>query len=218
MTPKQTRPARRRAAALAALGGAVASAALWAGPAAAQGPAPGGGPGISELADPHESPEAARAARLDALFAALAEAETGEHGRIEQEIRRIWSRSGSDTADLLLARGRTALEARNFVRAIHHLTALVEIAPDFAEGWNLRATAFFARGDLGPSLTDIERTLELEPRHFGALSGLAVILEQMGREPEALAAYREARRLNPHLPRIDEAVDRLAPKVDGRDI
>lgn len=209
-----SRLARCRRAAIAALAGAVASAGIWGAPAGAQG----SGPGISELADPRESPEAARAARLDELFAALAEAETGEHGRIEQEIRRIWARSGSDTADLLMQRGQEALNRREFARAIHHLTALVEIAPDFAEGWNLRATAFFARGDLGPSLVDIERTLALEPRHFGALSGLAVILEQIGREAEALAAYREARRLNPHLPRIDEAVARLAPRVDGRDI
>lgn len=190
--------------------GAVAFASAWAVSAGAQSAAP-------EPAPPAVAPESPEA-RLDLLFDRLAVAEEGERERIDQEIRRIWSRSGSDTADLLLMRGREALEKGDHVRALHHLTALVEIAPEFAEGWNMRATAFFARGDLTLALLDIERVLELEPRHYGALSGLGIILEQIGREAEALAALREARRLNPGLPRLDDAIDRLAHEIDGRDI
>lgn len=205
--PMKTRPLLR-------LAGAVAFATAWTVSAAAQSGVPASPP---PAAAP-ESPEASLEARLDLLFDRLAVAEEGERERIDQEIRRIWARSGSDTADLLLLRGREALEKGDHVRALHHLTALVEIAPGFAEGWNTRATAFFARGDLTLALLDIERVLELEPRHYGALSGLGIILEQIGREAEALAALREARRLNPGLPRVGDAIDRLARDVDGRDI
>lgn len=159
-----------------------------------------------------------RAGRLDQLFAQLAEAEDGPHQRIEQQIQRLWSRSGSDTMDLLLMRGREALEKDDLVKALHHFTALTDHDPDFAEGWNMRATAFFLNGDLSMALADIERALALEPRHFGALSGLGVILEQLGREKLALEAFRAAQALDPHLANVQAAIDRLAPKVDGREI
>ena len=205
---------------------AAALALLLAAPAAAQT-----GPDISgddQRRAIQEAPEAApapespppqsREERLDALFARLAEAEEGAHEKLERDIRRLLSRSGSDSMDLLLMRARDAMEAEELVRAIHHLTAAVQHDPDFAEAWNMRATAFYLRGDLGQSLADIERTLALEPRHFGALSGLGVILEQLGREADALAAYREALRINPNFEQAREAAERLAPKVDGRDI
>lgn len=159
-----------------------------------------------------------REAQLDLLFEQLGEADEGSHGKIEREIRRLLSQSGSDTIDLLLMRGRDALEQEELVRAIHHFTAAVQHKPDFAEAWNLRATAFFMRGDLGQALADIEQVLALEPRHFGALSGLGVILEQLGREEDALRAYREAARINPNFEQVQDAIARLAPKVDGRDI
>lgn len=155
---------------------------------------------------------------LDRLFARLATAEEGAHAKIERDIRRLLSRSGSDSMDLLLMRGRDAMEDGEVVRAIHHFTAAVQHDPDFAEAWNLRATAFYQRGDLGQALADIERVLALEPRHFGALSGLGVILDRIGRDADALTAYRRALAVNPHLERIREAAERLAPKVDGRDI
>jgi tetratricopeptide (TPR) repeat protein len=218
------------AAAAPALVGAVAAAALWVGPAPGQtephvspdhlSPTP---PAESRTEKPGESAppaeaEMSREARLDLLFDQLAEAEEGPHERIEREIRRILSSSGSDTMDLLLMRARDAMEEEELVRAIHHLSAAVQHDPDFAEAWNMRATAFYLRGDLGQALADIERVLALEPRHFGALSGLGVILEQLGREHDALQAYREAARINPNFAQVEEAIARLAPKVDGRDI
>jgi tetratricopeptide (TPR) repeat protein len=159
-----------------------------------------------------------REARLDALFERLAAAETGAHQRDEQEILRLFGSSGSDTADLLVRRGRDALSEENAARAIAHAGAAIDHFPDFAEAWNLRATAFYMRGRLGQALADIERTLALEPRHFGALSGLGVILEQLGREADALAAYRAALAVNPHMDQIRESAERLAQTVDGRDI
>ena len=191
-------------------------------------PAPGSRP--EAPAPQAESPDAAqtprpdvstprgRAERLDELFAQLPEADEGQAARIEAEIQRLWARSGSDTVDLILTRGRMALEQDQLVKALHHFTAATDHAPDFAEAWNMRATAFFLHGELGMALSDIEHVLALEPRHFGALSGLGVILEQLGRDKDALQAFREAQRVNPHLENVDEAIERLAHTVDGRDI
>lgn len=163
-------------------------------------------------------PAPSREERLDALFAELAAAEEGESDRIESAIMDIWSRSGSDTMDLLLRRGRDALNVGETAKAIDHFSATVEHAPDFAEGWNMRATAFYIDGEWGLSLADIERTLALEPRHWGALTGLGMILEQLDREADALVAFRAALAVNPHVEPAREAVERLAPRVDGRDI
>jgi tetratricopeptide (TPR) repeat protein len=152
--------------------------------------------------------EAARKAREDALFAEL----LGEHAdweRIEREVLALWSQSGSDAMDLLLERGRFSMEMGDLDGAIGHFTALTGLAPDFAEGWNARATAFFLAGDYGLSIADVERTLALNPRHFGALSGLGIMLEAMGRNADALDAYLAAQALHPHRENVNEAVSRL---------
>jgi Flp pilus assembly protein TadD len=120
--------------------------------------------------------------------------------------------------DLLLARGREALEGEEYEKALDHFTALVDLDPDFAEGWNARATAWYLKDEYWRAVADIQRAIELEPRHFGALSGLGVILERIGDTEGALRAYRAAIDLNPHLETAQKAVERLAPKVDGRDI
>ena len=158
-----------------------------------------------------------REARLDALFERLAAAETGSHQRAEQEILRLFATARSDTANLLIQRGREARGDENAARAIAHAGAAIDHFPDFAEAFNLRATAFYSMGRMGQSLADIEQVLAREPRHFGALTGLAVILEGMGRDEDALAAYREAARWNPHMERVNDAIERLAPRVDGSD-
>lgn len=184
-------------------------------PAAAQSLTP---PPPEAKAKPDLATAEGRAARLDELFAQLRKAEAGYAPKLEEEIQRIWARSGSDSMDLLLLRGRQALEHEEVVKAIHHFTALTDHDPGFAEGWNMRATAFFMHGDLGMALADIERTLALEPRHYGALSGLGVILQQLDRPKEALAAFREAQAINPNLENVQEAIEQLAHEVDGRDI
>ncbi|MCK8463671.1 tetratricopeptide repeat protein [Aliiroseovarius sp. S1339] len=154
---------------------------------------------------------------LDHLFTLLAEADDSNWQALEDEIWDLWSRSGSDTFDMLLERGRKAMDAGDFEAAIEHLTALTDHAPDFAEGWNARATAFFLSGRLGLSVNDIARVLTLEPRHFGALSGLGIILEELGDQKGALDAYRHALAIHPRSPRVKEAVQRLET-VEGRDI
>jgi Flp pilus assembly protein TadD len=155
---------------------------------------------------------------LDELFAALSDPQARGVEATQRRIAELWSRSGSDAMDLLLSRGRKAMEAEEFAKADDHLTALIELAPDFAEGWNARATVNFLREEYWAAVSDIQRALALEPRHFGALSGLGVILERIGDEAGALRAFREAARLNPHLDQARSAADRLAGRVEGRDI
>ncbi len=120
--------------------------------------------------------------------------------------------------DLLLKRGQEAIEAGDFNLAIGHLTALTDHAPDFAEGWNARATAYFLAGQFGPSVDDIRRTLALNPRHFGALSGLGMILEQTGRNDAALKAFRQSLAMNPHQEGIEAAVKRLEQDATGTEL
>ena len=170
---------------------------------------------------PPSSPEelAAREdARLDALFARLEQADSGEWKRIQTEIWRAWSNSGSPSMDLLLHRAEEAIEAGEPEVALRFLDDLVRLAPDFAEGWNKRATVYFMLGEYGRAVADIERALALEPRHFGALSGLAMILERLGDKKGAYQAYKEALAVHPNLPGAKKAVERLAPEVEGQEL
>lgn len=158
------------------------------------------------------------AARLDELFAALKSANEVDAPVIESDIWRIWSRSGSAAMDLLLERGEKAVEQGDYEVALDHLTALTDHAPDFAEGWNQRAVAYFNMGRFGQAVADLQRTLALNPRHFGALVGFAAILEAMDRSDQALEVYRAALAIHPHLDGVDEAVKRLEAKVAGQGI
>lgn len=157
-------------------------------------------------------------AALDDLFDRLKSADAQAASRIEREIWNEWSKSGSPAMDLLLQRGRDAMAAGRTDEAIEHLTALVDHAPDFAEGWNARATAYYNAGLYGPSIADIAVTLRLNPRHFGALSGLGAIMEELGRTEQALEVYRAALAIHPHLQGVTEAVKRLEARVAGTDL
>ncbi len=163
-------------------------------------------------------PVQAQTPKLDELFAQLSQADPNDAKRIEREIWTEWSKSGSPAMDLLLERGRTAMQAGDIPTAIEHLTALTDHAPDFAEGWNALATAYFQAGEYGPSIEDIGKTLTLNPRHFGALSGLGLIFEQLGDEERALEAYRAALAIHPQLEGIKESVERLETKAAGQEL
>ena len=160
----------------------------------------------------------AQAAELDRLFADLGDPARDDWQLVEDEIWRQWSRSGSAAMDLLLERGRAAMEAGDYTAAVEHLTALVDHAPDFPEGWNARATAYFHAGLFGPSIEDIRHTLILEPRHFGAMAGMALIFEDLDRPEQALRAWLATQAIHPHMPGIDEAIERLERQVSGADL
>jgi Flp pilus assembly protein TadD len=152
---------------------------------------------------------------LDGLFSELADPSNEAWGRAAADIQRIWSRSGSAAMDLLLKRGEQALDTGDLPTAIAHLTALTDHDPDFAEGWNARATAYYMRGDYGQALADIAKTLTLQPRHWGALAGLGAILDDMGETKKALAAYQASLALNPHQDDVTDAVARLEGLQSG---
>ena len=157
-------------------------------------------------------------AELDALFDKLAAPDLADWEQVEQDIWEEWSRSGSPAMDLLLERGREAMSEGDLDTAIEHFTALTDHAPDFAEGWNARATAYFGAEEFGLSIDDIQRTLALNPRHFGALQGLGRILEELGDPENALKAYEAAHAVHPHRPNIEQAIERLERDISGQDI
>ena len=161
------------------------------------------------------APVSADDAELEALFEGLKGADGMAAAQIEGRIYEIWSQSGSPSMDLLLTRGRDALEEGDTVKAIRHFTALIDHAPDFAEGYNGRATAYFQLGRYGLSLEDIRQTLRLNPRHFAAMSGLALILEEIGRPDDALEAWREVEKLHPNREGLQDAIKRLEREVEG---
>ncbi len=161
---------------------------------------------------------AADAARLDQLFSALRIAQEDESIVIKDEIRTLWAQSGSPTLDLLLERGNRALAAGDLPAAIEHFTAAIDHAPDFAAAWNGRATAYYLSGLTGPALADIARTLTLEPRHFGAIAGLAVIMEEIGARPRAIAAWQRLLALAPADPDARAALARLEREAGEFDL
>lgn len=161
---------------------------------------------------------AEEAATVDRLLGELKTADAERAGVIEHDIWRLWSHSGSAAMDLLLDRGRTAMDQGDIEAALDHLTALTDHAPDFAEGWNARATVLFHAGRYGQSVADLEHALALNPRHFGALAGFGAILEQIERKPQALEVYRAALAIHPHMQAVLDAVKRLEADIAGQDI
>jgi tetratricopeptide (TPR) repeat protein len=160
-----------------------------------------------------------RAQNLDRLFDALKIAPDDESAKfVENRIWAIWMNSTSDTANLLMGRVKTAVETQDLDLAIKLLNAIIDIKPDFTEAWNRRATVYYAKKELGRALDDIRQVLTREPRHFGALSGLGIILQEMGDERHALDVFRRALAIHPHLERIPDVVKKLSDKIDGRDI
>lgn len=162
-------------------------------------------------------PGAPVAQTVEELLEQLADPELERWQRVERQLIAEWSKSGSAAMDLLLQRGREALNEGDTEVAIEHLTALVDHAPEFAEGWNVRATAYFQAGRYGPAMEDIARTLMLNPSHYAALTGLGLILEETGHDRQALEAFRAARAIHPHQPVLKRAVERLERRVAGRD-
>lgn len=152
------------------------------------------------------------------LLEQLAEASESDAARLDRELGLLWDRSGSPAMDLLLSRGREAMEAENVRLAIEHFTALTDHAPDFAEGWHMRAGAYFNVGLLGPALSDLEQTLALNPQHYEAILGLANLFEMIERPEEAYEAYLQVKSIHPHHPDVTEALERLEPVVKGQEL
>lgn len=162
-------------------------------------------------------PLAVDARDLAELYGELAEATPETADYIEGEIRSEWSRSGSAAMDLLLKRGVDALEVGDTSAAIGHLTALTDHAPDFTEGYATRAGAYFAAGLYGPALADLELVLARDPKHFGAMEGLAIILYETGREEESREVWEKVIEVHPNSASAKEALEWLQVETKGRD-
>lgn len=168
---------------------------------------------------PDKLPKVPRGQDIEFLFGALKAAPTPEAAKaVEGRIWALWMVSPSDTATLLMSRVRRAVEAKNLDLAIKLLDSIVVLRPDYIEAWNRRATLHYMRKDFTRSLEDIRQTLAREPRHFGALAGLGMIMQELGEDKRALEVYRKAVEVNPHLPRIPDLIKSLTEKVEGRDI
>ena len=153
---------------------------------------------------------------LDGLFAELRkQSKTGPAGRISKRIWRKWDESGSHSINLLMDRSNLALKSGRHGLALDLLDQVIVLAPKYAEGWNRRATVNFLTHDYGKSIVDIERTLALEPRHFGALAGLAGILDRLGRETEALETWFKVLEIYPAHKIAQSRVIALTEKAYG---
>lgn len=182
-------------------------------------------PGSVAPSDKMENPTAPEApaprtpaATLDRLFQRLHDAKTPEEAQgVANLIQRRWARSGSDTADLLMTRAQEALKAKQTDLAIELLDRVISLQPDWAEAWNQRANALYIAGDPIRSLFDIGETLKREPRHYGAMMGLGLILRQQGDDKAAMVAFRRALDVYPEFETVKKAVESLKFEVDGRD-
>ncbi len=169
----------------------------------------------------HDSPKThgERIQNLDFLFGALKAAPDQESAKhVEERIAAVWLRTPSDTAALLMSRAKEALDNKNIDVALKLLDAVVTLRPDYTEAWNRRATLHYLRNDYTRALADIREVLAREPRHFGALAGLGMIMRDIGDDRDALAAFRQALAIHPHLENIPDLVKSLGEKVEGRDI
>lgn len=159
---------------------------------------------------------ATRTAELDRLFDTLRR--TRDPAQAEEtadQIRALWRQSGSPTVDLLLQWASEAIMAKRTAAALDFLDQATLLKPDFAEGFNMRATYHYANGDRRKSMADINRVLALEPRHFGALAGMAAILAESGKDALALKAWERFLAVYPANRDAQEQVQSLSEKLAG---
>jgi tetratricopeptide (TPR) repeat protein len=160
-----------------------------------------------------------RTHNIDFLFGALKAAPDDTSAKaVEDRIWALWTSAGNDTTGLLMSRAKKAIDGKNYDLALRLLDAVIEIKPEYTEAWNRRATVYFLKKDYGNSLADLGKVLTREPRHFGALSGLGLIMQDIGDDKRALDAYRKALDVYPRLKGVSDKVKSLTEKVEGRDI
>ncbi|MBD0866033.1 MAG: tetratricopeptide repeat protein [Rhodobacteraceae bacterium] len=152
----------------------------------------------------------------DELLRLLADSDPANAAHVDRQLQALWEKTGSPSMDMLMKRGRDAMDVENYRTAIEHLSALTDHAPDFAEGWRLRASAFFEVGRYGPAIADLEIALALNPRNYNTILDLGTILELFGDEKRAYAAYERAQAIHPHHKGISKAMERLKPRVAGQ--
>ncbi len=157
--------------------------------------------------------------RLEALFAELHKATGTLQGRtITEQIWAIWVTSNNPDVNRLMSEGTDAMAAQDYKAALADFTKMIAIAPDFAEGWNKRATVLWLLNDYEGSMADVDKTLALEPRHFGALWGLGAMDAALEHDEEAIAAFEKALAVNPHLEGVSEQIEALKKRIKEKQI
>lgn len=157
--------------------------------------------------------------RLDDLFQKLHDTKTpheGEH--ITNMIWEIWRITDNKIVDQYMHQGVVAMGYGNYRVALDSFSYVTRIAPSYAEAWNKRATLFYIVGEFQRSVADVKQTLTLEPRHFGALSGLGMIYEKTNRYEEAIKAFRDALKVNPHLTEAQHNIEVISKRLHGNAI
>lgn len=156
--------------------------------------------------------------RLDALFSRLQVTgnETEARG-IESAIWQLWIENKDKAVAAAMQRGTDSMREGDLNEALESFDAVTRSAPEFAEGWNKRATVLYLLRDFDGSVRDIARTLKLEPRHFGALSGLGLINAAMGRTDAAIKAYEKALTIHPHLSDLRQTIKNLRARLKGEE-
>lgn len=137
---------------------------------------------------------------------------------IMEAIQDLWRLSGSDTVDLLMARAERFAKENDLDLALKIIDATVDMAPDEAEAWDIRAKVNYLKKDYAAAIADLKRALDRDPQHYDAMSDLGVVYEAMGSKKEALEAYRKALAVNPYLSEPKRAVEELRREIDGQDI
>jgi tetratricopeptide (TPR) repeat protein len=155
--------------------------------------------------------------RLNGLFQRLQHTPyPAEAQAVEQQIWQLWLESKDAAIDRLMQQGVVAMREQHYDTALRAFDRMVEQAPDFAEAWNKRATVHYLMGDWRASVVDIQRTLELEPRHFGALFGLGLIYDALEQPEAALRSFEATLDLNPHSESTRLKIEELRRQLQGR--
>ncbi|MBV6656389.1 MAG: tetratricopeptide repeat protein [Devosiaceae bacterium] len=154
----------------------------------------------------------------DLLDALASSAEPDDADRLVRQIQRRWNNSGSSSVDLLMQRSALAIRQRNLPLALDLLDTVTVLAPNYAEGWNRRATVHFMREDYALSIADVQQVLRLEPRHFGALSGIGIMLDELGQYRQAAAFLEAALAVHPHLQNAKRRLDAIERRLEGAPI
>ncbi len=157
--------------------------------------------------------------RLDDLFAGLhATDDLGAGTQLTHEIWVIWREIDDETAHVLMREGIRDMAEQRYESALTSFDKVIELTPDYAEGWNKRATLYYLMGENSKSAADVKQTLNLEPRHFGALAGLGLLYMQIDNYNAALEAFGDALGVNPHLPGAQRNIEIIKQTLEGTEI
>ncbi len=175
--------------------------------------------GLPAEGKPEAAPEVDRGKLLSDLYGQLVASKDEESAKLVAEaIEKLWLASGSDTVDLLMGRALKSVEEKEHDIALRLLDAVVAIQPNYAEGWNQRATVYYLKQDYRSSLNDLRQVLAIDPKHFKAINGLALIMQELGDKKSALTALRKGLKVHPFLGGAKQSEKELSRDVEGQGI